>query len=374
MPRVQITVARVVGWCFALLIGMALVFATSMRPPWPLNVTPRVAATETPSVWDAEARTLNGAVSQIVCNVNERGCSPAAPSVDTRQIALPPYCPADVPTNGYTAHNGVETTTSSADPSTIASNVQPAAPSEAIAATPSEPPSSSVKVALLRNADVVTRINTTQKVIAFTFDFDMTPTMLDRLRTGRVKAWYDPEVLKVLETERVPSTIFVAGLAAVAYPDLLYSLAQNPLYEIGNHSNRHFAFAPRCYTLPSIADREDKDEVDAAQQNIRKAAEVTPQYFRFPGGCYESKDVEIITQMGLTIVQWDVVSSDAFNPNWAVIMRRVIAQARPGSIVLFHLGGPNAPQTANALKVLIPFFKEQGYTFVTISQLLQLQS
>jgi peptidoglycan/xylan/chitin deacetylase (PgdA/CDA1 family) len=231
-----------------------------------------------------------------------------------------------------------------------------------------------VPVGLLTAAGVITRANTTRQIIAFTFDFDMTPNMLERLRAGRVKAWYDPEVLRVLESEQVPSTFFVTGLAAIAYPDLMHSLVKNPLVEIGNHSNRHFAFAPRCYTLPTIPDRDDVAEVEAAQQHIREATGITTEYFRFPGGCYEPSDVEIITHMGLTIVHWDVVSTDAFNPNGAVIVRRVIAQTRPGSIVLFHVGGPNAPQTASALKALIPYFKAQGYTFVTISQLLKPES
>ncbi|MCA1553587.1 MAG: polysaccharide deacetylase family protein, partial [Chloroflexi bacterium] len=218
---------------------------------------------------------------------------------------------------------------------------------------------------------VIYRVNTAQKVLAFTFDLDMTPGMLQLLQSGRVRAWYDPEVIRVLKAYQVPATIFAAGLAARAYPQLLSSLAHDPQFELGNHSNRHFAFTYGCYGLPAIGNGEDQPEVQAAQVNIANATGISPYYFRFPGGCFDATDVQLVSQAGLQIVQWDVVSGDAFNYNANSIVWNVTARARAGSIVIFHLGGPNAPQTANALKVLIPYFQSRGWRFVTVSQLLQ---
>jgi peptidoglycan/xylan/chitin deacetylase (PgdA/CDA1 family) len=218
---------------------------------------------------------------------------------------------------------------------------------------------------------VIYRVNTTQPALAFTFDLDMTPGMLQQLQSGRVRAWYDPEVVRLLEQQNVSATIFVTGLAARAYPQLVAGLAQSPQFEIGDHSNRHYAFTPGCYGLRSIGNSEDQSEVQAAQANIREVAGVVPRYFRFPGGCFDAGDLMLVSQLGMQVVQWDVVSGDAFNHNTNAIVRTVIARARPGSIVIFHLGGPNAPRTADALKVLIPYFQSRGYTFVTVSQLLQ---
>ena len=320
--------ARVLGWCMAVLIGAALLGATRLGPlP---GTRPMAAATATPS----EAAAL--------------------PDVEVGAAVMPGGA-ADTPVD---------------DPLAAIGELVPMARRKAASANAiANVPALALDVRP-RASGVITRVNTTQKVIAFTFDFDMTPSMLERLRTGRVKAWYDPAVLDVLEREQARATFFVAGLAAVAYPELIHSLAQNSRYEIGNHSNRHFAFAPRCYGLPVIPDGEDRAEVEAGQRNIHDAGGTTPAYFRFPGGCYEAKDVEIIGQLGLSVVGWDVVSGDAFNPNALTIVRRVVAGARSGSIVLFHVGGPNAPQTANALKVLLPLFKAQGYSFVTLSELL----
>src|SRR5438034_7268712 len=50
---------------------------------------------------------------------------------------------------------------------------------------------------------VIYHVNTTQQVLAFTFDLDMTPGMLLQLQSGRVHAWYDPEVVHILEQQNM---------------------------------------------------------------------------------------------------------------------------------------------------------------------------
>jgi len=213
-----------------------------------------------------------------------------------------------------------------------------------------------------------------EKVVALTFDFDMTPGMLYRLQSGEVQAWYDPDVLEVLREERVPHTIFLTGLATLAYPGLARSFARNPLIEIGNHSHRHFAFAPECFELPFLGEGRAREDIETAQKTIRATTGVTPRYFRFPGGCHTAAEIALVDDLGLRIVDWDVASGDAFNPDAAAIIRHVEARARPGSIIAFHVGGPNAPMTAEALRAIIPYLRAHGYKFTTVTGLLELQA
>jgi len=50
----------------------------------------------------------------------------------------------------------------------------------------------------------------------------------------------------------------------------------------------------------------------------------------------------------------------------------VLAQVKPGAIVMMHLhGGPNAPATGPALRMIIPALARRGYQFVTVGELLQ---
>ncbi len=220
---------------------------------------------------------------------------------------------------------------------------------------------------------VLTRVRIPENVVALTFDFDMTPGMLFRLQAGEVEAWYDPAVLDVLRAERIPHTIFITGMATQVYPDLARSFARDPLIELGNHSHRHYAFAPDCFGLPFIGEGRAGDDIETAQQTIQAITGVTPKYFRFPGGCLQARDIAIVHRLGLRIVHWDVAAGDAFNPDADSIIHYVEDRARPGSIIALHLGGPNAPATADALRAIIPYLKGHGYKFTTVTGLLALE-
>ncbi|MDD1371181.1 polysaccharide deacetylase family protein, partial [Bacillus sp. MHSD17] len=43
----------------------------------------------------------------------------------------------------------------------------------------------------------------------------------------------------------------------------------------------------------------------------------------------------------------------------------------PGDVILFHDGGGDRSQTIKALEEILPVLKKQGYTFVTISELIE---
>ncbi|HEX4840647.1 MAG TPA: polysaccharide deacetylase family protein [bacterium] len=234
-------------------------------------------------------------------------------------------------------------------------------------ATPGLPPS-------LPRSAILTRVEIEQKVVALTFDFDMTPGMLFRLQSGEVPAWYDPAVFDILHREAIPHTMFLTGLATLAYPDLARSFARDPLIEIGNHSHRHLAFAPDCFGLPFIGEGRAQEDIETAQKTIRAITGAAPKYFRFPGGCLQKGDLGIVNHIGLRVVHWDVAAGDGFNPDAESIIRRVETRARPGSIIVFHVGGPNAPETAEALQAIIPYLKARGYAFATVTGLLDIQA
>src|SRR6516164_197119 len=59
---------------------------------------------------------------------------------------------------------------------------------------------------------------TGQKVVALTFDADMTPRMSNDLKTGKITSWYNQRVIATLREEYVPATLFLAGLWIERYP------------------------------------------------------------------------------------------------------------------------------------------------------------
>ncbi len=204
--------------------------------------------------------------------------------------------------------------------------------------------------------------------VALTFDADMTAGMKRRLDAHLVSSWYNQEVINILEKNQTKATLFLTGMWVEVYPKEAKALAQNPLFEIGSHSYSHPAFHWPCYTLRRIGQNEKGTEIDKTQA-ILKSIGVENSLFRFPGGCHSKDDSDLVNSRGISIVNWDVSSTDAFNQNTDRIVKGVVGKVKNGSIVVFHLhGGPNAPKTAPALEQIIPKLKDRGFEFVQVSE------
>ena len=113
---------------------------------------------------------------------------------------------------------------------------------------------------------------TSQKVVALTFDADMTVKMRDELKSGKVTSWYNANVIAVLKQDNVPATLFLTGLWIEAYPDVTKTLAQDPLFEFGNHSYSHGGFRSPCYGLPAVKKSNEAAEVQKTDALLRKNA------------------------------------------------------------------------------------------------------
>src|SRR6478672_3809131 len=72
----------------------------------------------------------------------------------------------------------------------------------------------------------------THRWVALTFDADMTQAMIADLRSGKVKSWYDRQVVATLRRTHPPATIFLTGLWTKTYPDAVRSFARDPLFEL----------------------------------------------------------------------------------------------------------------------------------------------
>lgn len=206
--------------------------------------------------------------------------------------------------------------------------------------------------------------------IALTFDADMTPSMYARARAG--EPFYDERIVRLLTESRTPATIFVTGLWALAYADVLRALAADPLFEIGNHTFSHAAFRAPCYGLDLAgSDERKRFEIAEAEAIIRELAGRRPRYFRFPGGCHDPADLRLVAELGYRAIAWDVASGDAFAADAAVVARTVLTQVRPGSVVVMHLGGANARVSADALAEILAALPAAGLVPATLAELLE---
>ncbi len=219
---------------------------------------------------------------------------------------------------------------------------------------------------------VINKALTKDKVIALTFDADMTPKMLAELQQGKIKSWYNSNLINILNNNKIPATLFLTGLWIQTYPEITKELAGNPLFELANHSYSHAGFASPCYNLGTIPDSKDSSEILKTDVLLNKYSPNHKKYFRFPGLCYSDSDVKIIRKLGYTIIG-GTGSTDAFRKEPALIIKTVTSNITPGEIIIFHMHiDSNTSVSDDSLPEILTYLKNRGYKFVKVSDLLQL--
>ncbi|MFJ4480941.1 polysaccharide deacetylase family protein [Streptomyces longwoodensis] len=210
---------------------------------------------------------------------------------------------------------------------------------------------------------------TAGRTVALTFDADMTADQGPRAAAG--ERFDNPGLIRALRTLKVPSTVFMTGRWAEQYPDQARALGHDPLFEVANHSYSHYAFTADCYGLPTVPEDRMRADVERAYTAFR-AAGITDAmpYFRFPGGCYDQRALRAVSGTGVTAVQWDVVSGDAFATDADAVARQVLDGVRPGSVVVMHCTRSAAPTTERVVRSVVPELRRRGYRFVKVSELI----
>jgi peptidoglycan/xylan/chitin deacetylase (PgdA/CDA1 family) len=187
----------------------------------------------------------------------------------------------------------------------------------------------------------------------------------DACQSADSPAGYDEAIINILTQTRTPATLFLGGLWMQRHSAQTRVLAANPLFELGNHAWSHPNFS-------HLSPEEMSTEILRTQQLMVTLTGRRPALFRFPFGLHTEEALAVLGQHGLQAIQWDVLTGDP-DPRVSAgaMVKEVAAQARNGSIVIMHLN-TGGRHTAEALPAIIEQLREQGYTLVTVSQLLAL--
>ena len=169
---------------------------------------------------------------------------------------------------------------------------------------------------------------------------------------------YTAQLLDELAAEGVHATFFVVGQNAAAMPDLVRREAAEG-HAIGNHTWDHGH-------LPTMGPEQIADEVDRTTAALA-AAGVTTDLVRPPYGETDDTVASVLADRGYGQVLWDVDTEDWLNLDVGITTQRALDGARPGAIVLMH----DIHATAlGAVPGIIDALRAQGYTFVTVPQLI----
>lgn len=204
-----------------------------------------------------------------------------------------------------------------------------------------------------KKGHVLWEIKTDEKVVALTFD------------DGPHKT-YTTEILELLAEYDAKATFFVIGERAQKFPEVI-SQINDEGHEIANHT----------YTHPlSITPEKLEQELKMTNKVIHDITGTSPMYYRPVGGTYNEQIINTAVENGYKVIMWSwhQDTEDWKRPGVDHIVQTVLTGTKPGDIVLFHDAGGDRSQTVTALKTILPKLKEQGYQFVTVSELMEIKS
>lgn len=211
----------------------------------------------------------------------------------------------------------------------------------------------------------------------------------------------DPDtlhLLDVLESHHVKATFFLIGKYVTQRPDIVRRLAAGG-HEIGNHTYSHPVLAlastskqveelSRCEAAlfdagihshgvamnhPQTLARGSLTERIAAAQRLSESTGTT--LFRAPFGARRWATLSVARQLGYVPVQWTVTCFDWKRTSAGSVEQHAIRQITGGDIILMHDGGhknfgANRSHTIEASDRVIARYKEQGYEFVTVTEMM----
>lgn len=168
----------------------------------------------------------------------------------------------------------------------------------------------------------------------------------------------------------VPATFFCVGIQAQYHPDLITRLDHEG-HIVANHSMRH----ARKDTLMLSGGQHIDESADVLAQLLGRR----PRLYRPPWGWLTPWEGSRLIQRGYAIIGWDVYTLDWKLPeiDGATLADGIYRDTRPGSIILLHDSNGIRPtshkvEMTNAVRHLVPRLRAEGYTFVTVPELLSM--
>jgi len=199
--------------------------------------------------------------------------------------------------------------------------------------------------------DTSARLPHNARIIALTFD-DGPGRHTDRL-------------LDALYERNVSATFFVLGSRVERYPDTARRIVAEG-HEIGNHSFGH----PSLIRLSADSIR---SELVWTSNTIYQTTGVRPSVMRPPYGAHNQRVRDVAAELGYPVIMWSVDTRDWERRNVNAIMSHIVRpdgtlRVRHGHNILMH---DIHSTTVDAAIIMVDLLLSHGFTFVTVSELLE---
>lgn len=196
---------------------------------------------------------------------------------------------------------------------------------------------------------VIRRGKTVEKVVAITVDDGPYPQATERM-------------LDVLKEHDVKATFFILGKSAVCYPDMVRRTVAEG-HEVASHGYSHANMA-------KLSRDECRAEWKRTEEVLALVGIDQVTLFRPPSGAYGQTLTTAAQERGYRVILWDVDPRDWEGASADMIAKRILGAVHSGSIILLH-DGQYPIHSADALREVIPRLRSEGYSFVTVGELLR---
>ncbi len=167
---------------------------------------------------------------------------------------------------------------------------------------------------------------------------------------------YTPQLLNGLRERGVHATFFLLGENVEGREDIVKQMYHDG-HLIGSHGYSHIQMGKE--TVKTAC-----EQIEENNKKIEAIIGKRPQYLRPPYGSWTE---ELECTIDMTVVMWDVDPLDWKSQNAKKVVRHIVKNVEPGDIILLHDVFPTSVEAAlEAIDALI----KQGYTFVTVDELL----
>ena len=164
------------------------------------------------------------------------------------------------------------------------------------------------------------------------------------------------QLLDGLKEKGVVATFFLLGCNIDGNEDIVARM-QADGHLIGNHTDSHVQ-------LTLLDSNAAGKEISATNMKIFNITGHVPEYIRPPFGCWNDS---IAADIDMMAVLWDIDPLDWKGKDTERIVSYICHNAKDGDIILLH---DVYKTSVEAALEVVDYFKERGFEFVTVDELL----
>jgi peptidoglycan/xylan/chitin deacetylase (PgdA/CDA1 family) len=182
---------------------------------------------------------------------------------------------------------------------------------------------------------------------------------------------YAPQILDYLRDQGIKATFGMTGQWAELNPELVQRMVAEG-HQLINHTWDHASLTGANTGMPPMTPEEVTQELASTENLVLNLTgyEMRP-YFRPPYGDYDATSLRYLYENGYYLTIWWTCDSHGW-AGWGAqeIIDYCTTNLVEDEILLLHVGAAAAGDF-EALPGLIQFFRDNGYAFVTVEQMLQ---